>query len=109
MLISKMGYILSEMFMLLLVIALAEGILRLRRGVGLRRLFTDNDRRKLKEPIRIRASAPARYLRYALVFALIVTLGAIEIAVVSQFGATILTGSLLITCAAIVRWTLVES
>ncbi len=109
MLISKMGYILSELFTLAQVVALAEGILRFKRGIGLRRLFTDSDRRKLKEPIRITASAPVRYLRYALVFALILTLGAIEIAIVSQFGATILTGALLLTSAAIVRYTLVEA
>jgi len=104
-----MGYILSELFMMLLVIALADGILRFKRGVGRRQLFTDNDRRKLKEPIRIRASAPMRYLRYSLVIALIVILGAMEIAVMSQFGATILTGALLLTSAAIVRWTLAAS
>jgi hypothetical protein len=104
-----MGYILWELFTLLLVIAMAKGILRFRRGLGRRQVFTDNDRRMLKEPIRVTGSAPVRYLRYALVFALIVTVGAIEIAIVSQFGATILTGALLLTSVAIVRWTLVES
>ena len=104
-----MGYILSELFTLAIVVALAEGILRVRRGLRGRQMFTDTDRRKLKKPIRVTASAPVRYLRYSLVFTLIMFLGAIEIAIVSQFGATILTGALLLTSAAIVRWTLVES
>ena len=109
MLFTKLGYILSELFMLLIVIGLAEAILRFRRGVGLCQLFTEIERGKLQAPIRIRASAPVRYLRYALVFALTVILGAIEIAFISQFGATILTGALLLTITAIVRYTLDKS
>jgi hypothetical protein len=104
-----MGYILSELFTMLLVAALAEGILRVRRGLRGRQMFTDTDRRLLKEPIRITGSAPVRYLRYSLAFTLVVIFGAIEIAIVSQFGATILTGALLLTSATIVRWTLMES
>ncbi len=109
MLMSKMGYILSELFMLLLVIAMAKWILLFRRGLSARPLITDNDRRLLKEPIRVTGNAPVRYLRYALAFTLVVIFGALELAVVSQFGATILTGTLLLTSAAVVRWTLVRS
>jgi hypothetical protein len=108
-LMSKMGYILSELFMLLLVIAMAKWILLFRRGLSARPLITDNDRRLLKEPIRVTGNAPVRYLRYALAFTLVVIFGALELAVVSQFGATILTGTLLLTSAAVVRWTLVRS
>jgi len=104
-----MGYILSELFMLLLVIAMAKWILLLRRALRAQPLITDNDRRLLKEPIRVTGSAPVRYLRYALAFTLVVIFGALELAIVSQFGATILTGALLLTSAAVVRWTLVES
>ena len=106
---SKMGYILSELFMLLLVIAMAKWILLFRRGLRARPLITENDRRLLLEPIRVTGSAPVRYLRYSLAFTLVVIFGAIGIAVASQFGATILTGVLLVTSAAVVRWTLVES
>ncbi len=109
MLLIKMGYILSELFTMALVVALAEGILRVRRGLRGRQMFTDTDRRLLKEPIRVTGSAPVRYLRYSLSFTLVVIFGAIEIAIVSQFGATILTGALLLTSATIVRWTLMES
>jgi hypothetical protein len=104
-----MGYILSELFMLLLVIAMTKWILLFRRALRARPLITENDRRLLIEPIRITGSAPVRYLRYALAFTLVVTFGAIEIAIVSQFGATILTGTLVLSSATVVRWTLVEA
>ena len=109
MLLSKMGYMLSELFTLLLVVAITKWILLFRRGLCARRLFTEQDRRLLKEPIRVSGSAPVRYLRYSLAFTLVVIFGAIEIAIVSPFGATILTGTLLLTSTTIVRWTLMES
>ena len=43
-----------------------------------------------------------RFFRYAVIFTLVVTIGPIEIVVLSQFGAAIVTGVLVVTCATIV-------
>jgi len=108
-LLNQMGYIFSELFTLLIVIAMTKWILLFRRGLNARQWFTDKDRRLLKEPLRVTGNAPVRYLRYSLVFTLTAIFGAIEITVIAQFGAAILTAALLLTSAAIVRWTLAES
>jgi len=89
--------------MLLLVISFAKGFLRLSRRGSDRSLYTESDHQMLFQPIRITASAPKRYLTYALIFIAITIVGAVEIALLSQFGATILTGALLVTSTAIVR------
>jgi len=98
-----MGYILSETFMLLVVISLIKGILRLRRGGGQRRFLGRADRDVFYQPIKLTASAPVRFFRYAMIFISVVTTGAIEIIILAPFGAAIITGALLVTCATIVR------
>ena len=98
-----MGYILSETFMLLVVISSTKGILRLRRGGGQRRFLGRDDRQVFFQPIKLTASAPVRFFRYAVIFTLVVTTGAIEIIILAPFGAAIITGALLVTCATIVR------
>ena len=109
MLLDRMGYILSEAFTLLVVVATTKGILCLRRGRIQRALFSDSDRQTLFQPIRLTARAPIRFLRYALIFALVTSIGAIEIVIFGQFGAAILTGVLLVTCTSIVYWGLSET
>ena len=98
-----MGYILSEAFMLLVVISLTKGILHLRRGGDQRRFLSRNDREEFFHPIKMTASAPVRFFRYAVIFTLVVTSGVIEIIILAPFGAAIITGALLVTCATIVR------
>jgi hypothetical protein len=102
-----MGYILAETFMLLVVISCTKGFLRLRRGQG--RFLSRDDREVFFQPIKLTASAPMRFFRYAVIFTLVMTIGAIEIVVLAPFGAAILTGALLVTCAAIVHRGLAEA
>jgi hypothetical protein len=107
-LLDRIGYILSEIIMLLVVISSTKGILWLRRGRGQRRFLGRSDRKKFFQPIKLTASAPMRFFRYAVIFTLVVTIGPIEIVVLSQFGAAIIAGVLLVTCATIVHRGLAE-
>jgi hypothetical protein len=102
-----MGYILAETFMLLVVISCTKGFLRLRRGQG--RFLSPDDREVLFQPIKLTARAPMRFFRYAVIFTLVVTLGAIEIIIFAPFGAAIVTGALLVTCTTIVHRGLAEN
>ena len=102
------GYILSETFMLLVVISLTKGMLRLRRGPGQHRFLGPDDLELFFQPIKLTASAPERYFRYAVIFTSVATLGAIEIVILAPHGAAIVTGALLVTCTAIVHFGLVE-
>ncbi len=104
-----MGYILSETFMLLIVISLTKGMLRLRRGPGQHHFLNPDDLELFFQPIKLTASAPMRFFRYALIFTLVATVGALEIVILASFGAAIVTGVLLVTCAAIVHFGLVEA
>ncbi len=98
-----MGYILSETFMLLVVISLTKGILHLRRGRDQRRFLDRDDREAFYRPIQLTASAPVRFFRYAMIFISVVTTGAIEIIILAPFGAAIISGALLVSCTTIVR------
>lgn len=99
---DRMGYILVESFNLLMIISFTKAILGLRRGRLQRSLFSENDLVKFFQPIRLSAGAPHRFLRYTLIFVLVISTGAVEIVIFSQFGAAILTGVLLLTWTAIV-------
>ena len=103
MLLDRMGYILAEAFTLLTVISFTKGILWLRRGRGQHRFLSCADREVFFQPIKLTASAPVRFIRYGVIFISVVTLGAAEIIILAPFGATIVTGVLLVTCAAIVH------
>ena len=103
MLLDRMGYILSETFMLLVVISSTKAILRLRRGRGPRRFLGRHDCQEFFQPIRSTASAPVRYFRYAVICTSVLTIGTVEIIILSPFGAAIIAGALLVTCTTIVR------
>ena len=109
MLLDRMGYILAEAFTLLVVISFTKGILCLRRGRDQRRFLSHGDREVFFQPIKLTVSAPMRFFRYAVIFTLVVTIGVIEIVILAPFGAAILTGALLVTCAAIVHCGLAET
>lgn len=106
---DRMGYILAETVTLLMMIFFTQVILGLRRGGLQHALFNKNDREVFFQPIRLTAGAPVRFLRYALIFILVTSIGALEIALFSQFGAAILTGVLLVTWTTIVYQGLRES
>jgi len=107
-LLDRMGYILAEAFTLLVVISFTKAILRLRRGCDQRRFLSQRDREVFFQPIKLTAGAPMRFLRYAVIFTLVTTIGAVEIIILSPFGATIVSGALLVTCTAIVHRGLAE-
>lgn len=109
MFLDGIGYILSETFMLLVVISFTKGMLHLLRGRSQRRFLGPDDREAFFQPIKLPASAPVRFFRYAVTFTLVATVGAIEIVILASFGAAIVTGALLVTCAAIVHFALVAA
>ena len=69
MLLEKMGYMISELFMLLVVLILVFVLLRLRRGRNQDLRLTEANRNLFFRPIKINARAPERMLRYALIAA----------------------------------------
>ena len=103
MLLEKMGYMISELFMLLVVLILVFVLLRLRRGRNQDLRLTEADRNLFFRPIKINARAPERMLRYALIAATALPVSLVVIFLLAQFGATILVGALVVTCSAIVR------
>jgi len=109
MLLDRLGYILSETFMLLVIISLTKGILCLRRRPSERRFLGQDDVEAFFQPITLAASAPVRFFRYAIIFTSVAAIGAIEIFILSPFGAAIITGALLVSCAAIVHRGLVKA
>ena len=103
MLLEKSGYIISELFMLLLVIVLFMVLLHLRRDRNKGPGFLEADRNLLFRPIKINAPVLKRMFRYALIATVALPVSVAEILLFGQFGATILVGALVVTCSAIVR------
>jgi len=75
----------------------------MRRGRRRRRFLDRHDRQEFFQPIKSTAKAPVRYFRYAVIFTSVLTFGALEIIILSPFGAAIIAGALLVTCTTIVR------
>jgi uncharacterized membrane protein len=100
---ERMGYILFEAFTLLTIISFTKGVLYLRRGPGRHRFLCRADREALFQPISVTSTPPIRLIRYTVITLGVMSASAVEIAILSQFGAAIVTGSLLITSAAIVQ------
>jgi hypothetical protein len=102
MLLDRMGYILIEGITLLAIISFTKGILFLRRGR--QRFLSRADRELLFRPIQLPASAAERFVRYGMTALAVMVIGAVEIFYLAPFGAAIVTGALLVTCATIVQF-----
>jgi len=103
MLMDRLGYILSEAPVLILMIWFAVRLVQVRRFRENRPFFTEDDRRVLFEPPPHEPRTWRFYSRLALATAAFMTIGFLEILVLAPFGAAIVTGALLLTAAAVVR------
>jgi len=103
MLMDQLGYILSEVPVLILMIWFAVRFVQLRRAREKRPAFSENDRRILFHAGRHQPRTWRFYSRFALAILALVTIGFLEIMAFAPFGAAIVSGILLLTAADIVR------
>jgi hypothetical protein len=104
---DKIGYVLSEVPVLLFVIWFALRLVQYRRHRRNQPIYTDKDRQLLFSKIKTTLEPPV--FRLGLVRAVLASTAAtyFEILMLAPFGAAILSATLLLTSAAIVRWFLV--
>jgi hypothetical protein len=104
---DKIGYVLSEVPVLLFVIWFAFRLVQYRRYRRNQPIYTDKDRQLLFSKIRTTVEPPV--FRLGLVRTVLASTAAtyFEILTLAPFGAAILSAALLLTSAAIVRWFLV--
>jgi hypothetical protein len=100
------GYILSEIVMLLFVILVALGLIVLRRKNNGQPAFTDHDRRLLFHWPARGALTPKLCFKFGIASLLFSFVGVLEILLFAPFGAAILSGTLLMTSAGIVNLTI---
>ena len=99
---ESLGYILPEGVMLLFVLMVGLAVLGLRRRLKGERAFTDRDHRFFFG----RSRAKTSFLAFGRAVVLFSVLALIEVLILEPFGAAILSGVLLITLLAVVRFTL---
>jgi hypothetical protein len=104
---DKIGYVLSEVPVLLFVIWFAFRLVQYRRYRRNQPIYTDKDRQLLFSKIRTTVEPPV--FRLGLVRAVLASTAAtyFELLTLAPFGAAILSAALLLTSAVIVRWFLV--
>lgn len=100
------GYILSEVPVLVLVIWFAVGLVRYRRYRRNQPLFSEQDRRLLFAKAPGRLDSPEFRLRLARAILAATAATCVLFVVFAPLGAAIITGALVLTGAAIVRWML---
>lgn len=103
--LAKLGYILWEALMLVLLAAASLGWLMLRRKMSGRPVFSNRDRALLFNTPPVAPSVPRLCLRFAAAVCLFAPIGALEIFALAPLGAAILSVCLLFSCAAIVNLT----
>jgi hypothetical protein len=103
MLMEKIGYLLSELPVLILMIWLAVKIVHWRRTREGRPPASRADRRIMSRGARYRADDWQFYPRFVLAVLAVVITGGLQIMVLAPLGAAIVTGVLVLTSAAIVH------
>jgi len=104
--LAKLGYILWEALMLVLLAVASLGWLALRRKMSGRPAFSKPDRALLFNTPPAAGSVPPLCLRFAAAVCLFAPIGAFEMFALAPFGAAILSVCLLLSCAAIVNFTI---
>ena len=104
-LLEKLGYLLWEGLVFVCVITGALGLVMLRRKLGGRPVFSNADWNLLFNTPPAAVSIPKLCLRFGLAVVLFCGIGAFEVLVLEQFGAAILSASLLLSCAGIINIT----
>jgi len=100
---EKIGYVISEAPVLFLVIWFAVRLVQFRRYRNKRPIFTATDRRLLESRPRIDPSTVEFYCRFVVAVLAVTAVGLLEFIVLAPFGAAIVSGTLLLSSAAIVR------
>lgn len=103
MLMEKMGYILSEAPVLLLVVWFAVRLFQFRRRRNKRPLFSETDRQLLFGGAKNNSTRLRTYLKLFVAVLATVAAGFVEMMALAPLGSAILTGALLLTSAAIVH------
>jgi hypothetical protein len=104
---EKLGYILSEVPIMFLVIWFAVRTVQFRRYRNNRPILSREDLRLLHARPRIEPNSFKFYVRFVLAVLSVAAIGLLEVAVLSPFGAAIVAGAFLLTSTAIVRYLLV--
>ena len=100
---EKIGYILSEAPIFLFVVWFAVRLVQFRRYRNNRPIFTATDRRLLDSRPRIAPSTVEFHCRFVVAVLAVTAIGILEFIVLAPFGAAIVSGTLLLSSAAIVR------
>jgi hypothetical protein len=106
MLMEKLGYVLSELPVLILMIWSAVKIVHWRRAREGRRPSNELDRRILSRDARYRPDDWQFYPRFVLAVLAVAIVGGLQIMLLAPLGAAIVTGVFVLTSAAIVHGTL---
>ena len=100
---ANLGYLLSEAPALIFVIWFAVRFFQFRRRQKQQAYFSDTDRQLLFGRRTERPITPGFYLKLSLAILAAAAIGTLEMITLAQFGAAILTGTLLLSGAAIVH------
>ena len=103
MLIEKLGYVLSELPVLILTLWLAAQIVHWRRSRQGRWSFSESDRRALSRAAQFRPDDWQFYPRFALAVFAVAMVGALQFIILAPLGAAIVASLFLLTSTAIVR------
>jgi len=108
MFLEKLGYILSEAPVLILMVWSAVWIVRWRRSRENRPWFNQQDQRLLFHAAEYRPNTWAFYPRFILAVFAVAILGFIQLVILAPLGAAIGTGAFILTSAVIVHGVLLR-
>ena len=103
MLMDKLGYLLSEIPLLIFIVWFAVRFFQFRRRQNHQPSYSETDRELLFGKSRRRPAKTAVYLRLALAIVAVTAIGVLEFLVLAPLGAAIVTTSLVLTSTAIVH------
>ncbi|HEY1232063.1 MAG TPA: hypothetical protein VGH22_01655 [Candidatus Binatia bacterium] len=103
MLMDKLGYLLSEIPLLIFIVWFAVRFFQFRRRQKHQPSYSETDRELLFGTPRRRPAKTEIYLRLALAIIAVSTIGVLEFLVLAPLGAAIVTTSLVLTSTAIVH------
>jgi hypothetical protein len=108
MFLEKLGYILSEAPVLILMVWSAVWIVRWRRSRDNRPWFNQQDQRLLFHAAEYRPNTWAFYPRFILAVLAVAILGFLQLVILAPLGAAIGTGAFILTSAVIVHGVLLR-
>lgn len=106
---EHIGYFLSEAPFLVLIIASSLKLVAWRRSRANRPVFGEDDRRILYQTAHYGPSSWQFYPRFFLAVFAVIAVSLLQFIALAPFGAAILTASLVLSCAAIVRGVLLAA